>query len=150
MNLRAITAPIACQMIRSSSKSLTDFKQRPDCSKTIMATSRETKVLLRGSIKSAHLIAAAIIGAAVVAFALRGIAQTAAPGAETTTQGKAQPLSGAELWTVNCNRCHAIRGPGEFTAAQWRTILMHMRVRANIPAAQAREIQKFLEAGPGK
>jgi len=110
--------------------------------------------IIRGSAKSLRLFAIATIGAAVVTFALPAIAQTVAPGTETkvekTTQVKAEPLSGAELWALNCNRCHTYRSPGEFTPAQWRTILMHMRVRANIPAAQAREIQKFLEAGAGK
>jgi mono/diheme cytochrome c family protein len=119
-----------------------------------MPTSKEINALLRGSIKSNHLFAVVTIGAAVVAFALPAVAQTAAPASETkvetATQVKTEALSGAELWTLNCSRCHMVRSPGEFTAAQWRTILMHMRVRANIPAAQAREIQKFLEAGAGK
>jgi hypothetical protein len=119
-----------------------------------MTTSSEINALLRGSIKSTHLFAVATIGVAVVTFAFPATAQTPAPSSgtkvETTTPVKAEPLSGAELWTLNCSRCHMVRSPGEFTAAQWRTILIHMRVRANIPAAQAREIQKFLEAGAGK
>jgi nitrate/TMAO reductase-like tetraheme cytochrome c subunit len=123
-----------------------------------MPTSKEISALLHGSIKSIHLFAVATIGAAVVTFASPAIAQTATPRseskvetkAETTTQAKTESMSGAELWTLNCNRCHMVRSPGEFTAAQWQTILMHMRVRANIPAAQAREIQKFLEGGAGK
>jgi Dihaem cytochrome c len=119
-----------------------------------MATSREINTLLRGSIKSTHLFAVATIGAAVVTFAFSAIAQTAASGSETkvekTTQAKTEPLSGAELWTLNCSRCHMSRSPGEFTAAQWQTILMHMRIRANLPAAQAKELQKFFQAGAGK
>ena len=119
-----------------------------------MPYSKEINALLRGSLKSTHLFAIATIGSAVVTFAFSATAQTPAPGSgtkvETTTQVKAEPLSGAELWTLNCSRCHMIRSPGEFTAAQWQTILMHMRVRANIPAAQAKEIQKFLESGAGK
>jgi cytochrome c5 len=102
-----------------------------------------------------HLFAVATIGAAVATIASSATAQTPAPASETkvetaaVTQEKTE-LSGAELWTLNCNRCHMIRSPGEFTAAQWQPILMHMRVRANIPAAQAREILKFLQAGAGK
>jgi cytochrome c5 len=102
-----------------------------------------------------HLFAVATIGAAVATIASSATAQTPAPASETkvetaaVTQEKIE-LSGAELWTLNCNRCHMIRSPGEFTAAQWQSILMHMRVRANIPAAQAREILKFLQAGAGK
>jgi hypothetical protein len=33
--------------------------------------------------------------------------------------------------------------------SQWNTIMMHMRVRANLPAAQAREILKYLEENAG-
>jgi len=119
-----------------------------------MPTSKEIKGLLRRSIKSIHLFAFAIFGTAVVIIAYPAIAQTPAAAskttAETTTPVKAEPLSGAELWTLNCSRCHTARSPGEFTAAQWQTILMHMRVRANLPATQAREVLKFLQAGAGK
>ncbi len=71
---------------------------------------------------------------------------------ETTaqTKEKAEPLTGSQLWAINCNRCHMYRSSAEFTASQWQPIMLHMRVRANIPAAQAREILKFLQAGAGK
>ena len=58
-------------------------------------------------------------------------------------------LTGAELYQINCNRCHAERYPTEFTSAQWKTILTHMRVRANLPASQAREVLKYLQEDSG-
>ena len=58
-------------------------------------------------------------------------------------------LTGAELYQVNCSRCHSERYPTEFTPAQWKTIMIHMRVRANLPAAQAREILKYLQEDSG-
>jgi len=104
-----------------------------------------------------HLFAVATTCAAVVSIALAATAQTQAPSSETkvktttqVTSVKAEPLSGAELWTINCSRCHSARNPGEFTAAQWGTIILEMRVRANLPAAQARELEKYLKAGAGK
>jgi cytochrome c5 len=54
-------------------------------------------------------------------------------------------LTGAELYSINCNRCHPERYPTEFNAAQWKTLMLHMRVRANLPARQAREILKYLQ-----
>jgi cytochrome c5 len=102
-----------------------------------------------------HLFAVATIGATVATIASLATAQTPTPASEAkvepaaVTQEKIE-LSGAQLWTLHCNRCHMIRSPGEFTAAQWQPILMHMRIRANIPAGQAREILKFLQAGAGK
>jgi hypothetical protein len=59
-------------------------------------------------------------------------------------------LTGAELYAVHCNRCHPERYAPERTPEQWKTILTHMRVRANIPAAQAREILKFLQENSGR
>jgi hypothetical protein len=59
-------------------------------------------------------------------------------------------LSGAELYSMHCNRCHPERYPTERTAAQWKTILMHMRVRANLPAEQARTILKYLQENSGR
>jgi hypothetical protein len=44
-------------------------------------------------------------------------------------------LTGAELYSMHCNRCHPERYPTERTAAQWKTIMLHMQVRANIPVA---------------
>src|SRR6266571_3807633 len=65
---------------------------------------------------------------------------------------KAAPkrLSGAELYSMHCNRCHPERYPTERTAAQWKTILLHMRVRANLPAEQARTILKYLQDNSGR
>ncbi len=61
----------------------------------------------------------------------------------------AKKLTGNELYAINCNRCHAERYPTEFTSAQWKTIVTHMRVRANLPASQAGEILKYLQEDSG-
>lgn len=54
--------------------------------------------------------------------------------------------SGVELWSDNCARCHNMRPPNEFSAAQWETIVHHMRLRANLTGEEAREITQFLQA----
>jgi hypothetical protein len=59
-------------------------------------------------------------------------------------------LTGAELYSMHCNRCHPERYPTERTAAQWKTILLHMRVRANLPAEHARTILKYLQENSGR
>jgi len=97
------------------------------------------------------LRAAGILGAAAAICILPASANAGSSAKEApATETKAPGLTGVELWTINCNRCHSYRGPNEFTAAHWQNILMHMRVRANIPAAQAREIMTFLQQGAGK
>ena len=59
-------------------------------------------------------------------------------------------LSGAELYSIHCNRCHAERFPTERTAAQWKTIMLHMQVRASIPGNQARLILQYLQENSGR
>ncbi len=59
-------------------------------------------------------------------------------------------LTGAELYSMHCNRCHQERYPTERTAAQWKTIMLHMQVRANIPGDQARLILQYLQENSGR
>jgi cytochrome c5 len=72
------------------------------------------------------------------------------PGTGTTKPPMPAPLTGAELYSMHCNRCHAERYPTERTAAQWKTIMLHMQVRANIPGTQARLILKYLQENSGR
>jgi mono/diheme cytochrome c family protein len=60
------------------------------------------------------------------------------------------PITGAELYSIHCNRCHPERYPTERTAAQWKTIMLHMQVRANIPGQQARLILQYLQENSGR
>ena len=101
------------------------------------------------------LVATVIYGASI---ALVAGADTNAPTAkvadskvEKKTEKKvaAKKLTGAELYAINCNRCHPERYPTEFTSAQWKTLMTHMRVRANLPAAQAKTILKYLQEDSG-
>jgi cytochrome c1 len=67
----------------------------------------------------------------------------------TETKAVIRKITGAELYAINCNRCHPERYANERTPAQWETIMLHMRVRANLPAEQAREIVRFLQEDSG-
>jgi hypothetical protein len=59
-------------------------------------------------------------------------------------------LTGVELYSIHCNRCHQERYPTERTGAQWKTIMLHMQVRANIPVGQARLILQYLQENSGR
>jgi hypothetical protein len=59
-------------------------------------------------------------------------------------------ITGAELYSMHCNRCHPERYPTERTAAQWKTIMLHMQIRANLPGEQARMILKYLQENSGR
>ncbi len=58
-------------------------------------------------------------------------------------------LTGAELYSMHCARCHPERYPSERTAAQWKTVALHMRVRANLPADHFRKVLKYLQDNSG-
>jgi hypothetical protein len=55
-------------------------------------------------------------------------------------------LTGEELWSNNCMRCHNIRPPTMYSDAQWDVILHHMRLRANITGQEQRAILEFLKS----
>lgn len=53
--------------------------------------------------------------------------------------------TGAQLWGENCVRCHNAPSPPAFSDAQWETIALHMRVRANLTQEEVAKIVDFLK-----
>ena len=90
----------------------------------------------------------ALVGACLIGLSLT-LAQAQPPEKKTEAKKTEHKLTGAELYEMNCSRCHPERYATEFTSAQWNTIMIEMRVRANLPAAQAREILKYLQEDSG-
>jgi mono/diheme cytochrome c family protein len=86
---------------------------------------------------------------ALVGVCLSVVLAHAEPEKKADQKAGPKKLTGAELYAINCNRCHPERYATEFTSAQWKTIMLHMRVRANLPAAQAKEILKYLQEDSG-
>ena len=85
----------------------------------------------------APLLMAAFLGTAA---ATRPQGQSSAPAkAETKTTGR---LTADQAYKANCTRCHSELP--KVNARATKTILMHMRVRANMPADEAREILSYL------
>jgi mono/diheme cytochrome c family protein len=84
----------------------------------------------------------------LVGACLLGLGLTPAH-AEPEKKAEKPKLTGAELYAINCARCHPERYATEFTSAQWKTLMLHMRVRANLPAAQAKVILKYLQEDSG-
>jgi cytochrome c5 len=83
------------------------------------------------------------VGLAVVAASIYAVASVAlAKDAESKAKKK---LTGEQLYAINCNRCHSERYPTERTDAQWKTIMLHMRTRAQLPAEDAKAILKYLQ-----
>lgn len=72
--------------------------------------------------------------------------ETAVAASIRNTSEAGMQLSGQELWSMNCQRCHNMRSPPMYSDAQWELIVHHMRVRANITGADQRAIADFLKS----
>lgn len=53
---------------------------------------------------------------------------------------------GAQVYANQCGRCHNMRSSVERTDAQWRVIVSHMRIRANMTRSEAEAVLAFLQA----
>ena len=108
-----------------------------------------------GSIKSHWRAALAALAALLAAASLVSVSAADSPADKdakpaTKTKSEKKKLTGAELYAIHCNRCHPERYAPERNADQWKTILLHMRVRANLPAEQSRTILKYLQDNSGR
>jgi nitrate/TMAO reductase-like tetraheme cytochrome c subunit len=72
--------------------------------------------------------------------------QTATNSSSSDSADSSMQLSGEELWSNNCQRCHNIRPPTMYSNAQWDVIVHQMRVRANITGSEQRAIVEFLKS----
>lgn len=54
--------------------------------------------------------------------------------------------AGARLWEQNCIRCHNPRTPASLSDTQWKVVMHHMRVRANLTTEEHEGILQFLQA----
>jgi hypothetical protein len=75
--------------------------------------------------------------------------KVAQPEKKTPKKAAKKKLTGSELYAIHCGRCHPERYPTEFTPAQWKTVMLEMRVRANLPEDQAKAILKYLQEDSG-
>jgi len=93
--------------------------------------------------------AVAVIAATCLATSVLFAADPSTNSVPRQTDAAKKKLTGADLYAINCNRCHPDRFPVEWRSAQGETIILHMRVRANIPAEQAKLILKYLQEESG-
>lgn len=70
--------------------------------------------------------------------------------AQSAKQQAEQMTQGARIFNDNCMRCHNVRSPGERSDADWETIMLHMRARANLTQAETRAVTVFLKASNGQ
>ena len=112
---------------------------------------RPMKIMNRlGAFKPRLLAGTAVAVIALVICAVCVPVVFAGPPAPPEKPVQSSTVSGATLYAIHCNRCHPERYATEFTAAHWKNIMIHMRVRANLPAAQAEEVLKYLQQDAGQ
>ena len=80
-----------------------------------------------------------------IAFADDANTKTKTENMTKPEKKEVKKLDGAELYAINCNRCHAERYATERTDAQWKTIMLHMQTRAQLPGKDAKAILKYLQ-----
>lgn len=96
------------------------------------------------------LLAAFLIMACSGALLLTGCASvrqarsSADPEGEPARSNSTSTLGAAQLWSQRCSQCHYPRDAGTFSQDQWKIIMLHMRVRANLTAADHQAILEFL------
>ena len=69
---------------------------------------------------------------------------TSALAAESAPSDKKLARRGAQIWSQYCGRCHNARPGGEFNRLEWDTLMLHMRVRANLPAGDSEALRVYL------
>src|SRR2546429_9580417 len=103
----------------------------------------------KNRLRSAAGLAVALGACCLLAASIHAADSKPVKEAKPEKKNKTTKLTGADLYAMPCNRCHPERYATERTASQWKTIMLHMRVRANLPATQAKEILKYLQEDAG-
>jgi len=94
-------------------------------------------------LKSTFLKARLFSSALFLALALGGGAH--AETSATTQVDSGQFARGAKAWANNCASCHNLRPASDLRDDQWRVVVAHMRIRADLTGQEARDVLKFLQ-----
>ena len=89
-------------------------------------------------------LAVALAAASMGAVLLLG--RPAPTMAEEERDQKALVRQGAREWSAYCSSCHNARPSSERSPGEWDTIMLHMRVRANLPARDAEALLAYLKS----
>lgn len=101
-----------------------------------------------------------LLAVGILAIAAAGMAGCSGSSPKPTTAAKkalpphplitftdpAKNQTGAQIWAENCMRCHQLRSPAQYNAAQWGVIVQYMRLKAGLTGEQARKVLAFLRS----
>jgi hypothetical protein len=57
---------------------------------------------------------------------------------------------GVEVWTQNCGNCHSIQPAARYTAENWSSLIIHMRITARLTDEESSAVAEFLKEGSKK
>jgi mono/diheme cytochrome c family protein len=77
---------------------------------------------------------------------LGGVLALASSARGEEADSRALFREGSKLWPQTCGTCHKARPGSDRSPAEWDTVMMHMRVVANLPEPHAKAILAYLKA----
>ena len=101
--------------------------------------------LTRRNLAMMAILFVAVAGLRWNAFAGSKQAETTTADSNNTADSRTE-VSGEQIWSNNCRRCHNAQPATMYSDAQWDVIVHHMRVRANLTGADQRAIVEFLKS----
>ena len=65
----------------------------------------------------------------------------------TTTASLSDLQTGRTLYINNCNSCHGLYSPDDYTPSQWKSILSNMGPRTSMSATDISLVSKYVSRG---
>ena len=65
----------------------------------------------------------------------------------TATASLADLQKGRELYAANCNACHGLYSPDDYSVTSWTTVLSNMVPRTNLSQSEAVLVSKYVKRG---
>jgi mono/diheme cytochrome c family protein len=68
--------------------------------------------------------------------------------ANVTANATLQDLQqGRALYIANCNRCHALVSPDNYSPSQWKSVMSSMAPKTNMSASDIQLVTKYVSKG---
>ncbi len=112
-----------------------------------MKNTRVGKLALPGALLLAASFVVGTTGCTSAKYGDKDGGTAAVSSAAPAAGGKTASAGAAQIWAENCNRCHNVRSPSQYSDAQWEVIGTHMRVRGYLTGEEQRTIIEFLKQG---
>jgi mono/diheme cytochrome c family protein len=100
----------------------------------------------RGEATMHHAIRRTILALLVFVILFSGWAAGAQDRPLSPAARREAFIRGAQVWPVACASCHKARPGSEFSPDQWKLIMRHMQIRAQLPARDIQAVLIYLQS----